>query len=240
MEYCIGTSGWHYEHWRGRFYPSDLPRSQWLEFYARYFSTVELNNSFYRLPSENAFTSWFKSTPPHFTFAVKVSRFITHIKRLTDTGEAANRFINSARILSTKLGPLLYQLPPDVPRNDTRLEAFLAALPQEVKHVFEFRNKSWLDEGIFDILRRHHAGFCIFDMPGTRTPLVATADFAYIRFHGSASLYSSYYSDEELAGWAKQIAELSRNLKTIYIYFNNDTQAFAVENAMKLRSFLQA
>jgi len=238
LNYYIGTSGWHYDHWRGRFYPEKLAKAKWLEFYTSHFATVELNNSFYRLPSEAAFTTWRDSSPANFTFAVKVSRFITHIKRLKDTGEAVEKFITRAKILGEKLGPLLYQLPPNMHRNDEVLESFLSTLPQGMKHVFEFRHQSWLEEEVLAILHKYNMGFCIFDMPSVSCPLVATADFAYIRFHGSAGLYWSYYSDEELASWAKRLANLAENLKAIYIYFNNDAAAFAVRNAMTLGAYL--
>ncbi len=237
--YYIGTSGWHYNHWRGRFYPEKLVKAKWLEFYSSCFSTVELNNSFYRLPSEAVFSSWRDSSPADFLFAVKASRFITHIKRLKDSQEPLDTFITRAKVLTEKLGPLLYQLPPNMHRNDEVLEAFLAVLPQGLRHVLEFRHRSWLDEGVLAILRRYKVGFCIFDMPSLSCPLVATADFAYIRFHGKSELYSSFYSESELAGWAEKIAGLAANLGEFYIYFNNDAQGFAVQNAMSLRGYLQ-
>jgi len=240
LNYYIGTSGWHYDHWQDRFYPKTLTKAKWLEFYASHFATVELNNTFYRLPSETAFTTWHDSSPPNFTFAVKVSRFITHIRRLKNSQEAVENFISRAKILGEKLGPLLYQLPPNMLRNDEVLESFLSSLPQEIKHVFEFRHQSWLENKVFEILHRHNIGFCVFDMPFLSCPLVATADFAYIRFHGSTGLYFSCYSDEELADWAKRLANLARNLEAIYIYFNNDAEAFAVRNAMTLRHYLEA
>ena len=236
--YYIGTSGWYYDHWRHRFYPDELVKAKWLEFYVTHFTTVELNNSFYRLPSEDAFAAWRESSPADFTFAVKVSRFITHIKRLKDTEESIARFISRAKILGGKLGPLLYQLPPNMHRNDERLECFLSILPRGMKHVFEFRHQSWLEEKVFEILRKYNAGFCVFDMPSLSCPLVATADFAYIRFHGSTGLYSSCYSDKELADWARKLASLAANLKAVYIYFNNDAEAFAVKNAVTLHDYL--
>jgi len=239
MCYYIGTSGWHYNHWQGRFYPKTLSKAKWLECYAGHFTTVELNNSFYRLPSETAFATWHESSPADFIFAVKVSRFITHIKRLKDTEEAVERFIDRAKILGEKLGPLLYQLPPNMHRNDETLESFLSTLPQGLKHVIEFRHQSWLKEKVFEILHKHNIGFCVFDMPSLSCPLMATADFAYMRFHGSSALYSSCYSDEELADWAKRLADLAANLKEVYIYFNNDAEAFAVRNAKTLRGYLE-
>jgi len=239
LHYYIGTSGWHYDHWRHRFYPEKLAKPKWLEFYAANFTTVELNNSFYRLPSEAAFATWRDSSPVNFTFAVKVSRFITHIKRLRDTEEAVEKFISRAQILGEKLGPLLYQLPPNMHRDDERLESFLSILPQGMKHVFEFRHQSWLEEPVFKILDKYNIGLCVFDMSSLSCPLVVTADFAYVRFHGSTGLYWSCYSDEELTDWAKRLADLAVNLKAVYIYFNNDAEAFAVRNAMTLRGYLQ-
>jgi len=234
VKYYIGTSGWVYPHWREVFYPPKLPQSKWLEFYTRHFATVELNNSFYRLPSEQAFANWRDTSPPGFVYAVKVSRFITHIKRLKDVAEPVATFLSRARHLNEKLGPLLYQLPPNMHRNDERLDSFLSLLPKGLHHVVEFRHRSWLDEGVFDILRRHNVGLCVFDMPDMSCPLVATANFAYIRFHGSSGLYFSCYSDEELEDWARRISALAKDLDAVYIYFNNDAEGFAVKNAQTL------
>lgn len=239
MQYYIGTSGWHYDHWRQSFYPERLPKAKWLEFYSCYFNTVELNNSFYRLPSEAAFANWYNSSPANFTFAVKVSRFITHIKRLKDIEEPLDNFLDRAKILKEKLGPLLYQLPPSMHRDYGRLESFLSILPSGPRHVLEFRHQSWLDGEVFEILRRHNVGLCVFDMPDFSCPLAATADFAYIRFHGSTGLYSSSYSDEELVEWARRLGGLAAEVKAIYIYFNNDAEAFAVKNAVTLSGYLE-
>jgi len=234
--YHIGTSGWHYDDWRHRFYPPKLPKPKWLDFYVGHFDTVELNNSFYRLPSEKAFANWRDSSPEGFFFAVKASRFITHVRRLKDAEEPVATFMGRAKILGEKLGPVLYQLPPNIHRDDERLEAFLAILPQGLKQVIEFRHESWLDDEVFDILRRYDVGLCVFDMPSLQCPLAATADFAYIRFHGSEGLYSSCYSDEELADWAKRLTDLA--VKDMYIYFNNDIGGYAVDNAGTIRRYL--
>jgi len=216
-----------------------LPKPKWLSFYASQFTTVELNNSFYRLPSQKAFSTWHDSTPDNFVFAVKVSRFITHMKRLRNLGSAVENFLSQAASLKEKLGPLLYQLPPNMKRNDELLDNLLYTLPSEYQHVIEFCHKSWIDEKVFDILRRQGVGLCVFDMPGFSCPLVATSDFAYIRLHGSEGLYSSAYTDEELTQWADRIAGLGQRIKASYIYFNNDAEAFAVKNAIKLRNLLQ-
>ncbi len=237
-EYYIGTSGWHYEHWRKLFYPEKLVKPKWLEFYAKHFNTVELNNSFYHLPSEKAFMNWRASSSKGFVFAVKVSRFITHIKRLKSMEEPVQNFLTRADLLQDRLGPILYQLPPTMKRNDETLEVFLSILPLQHRHVFEFRHQSWIDDGVFNILKRYNAGLCVFDMPNFTCPVVATADFAYVRFHGSTGLYWSCYSDEELSSWAKKLTELGRNLKAIYIYFNNDAGAYAIQNAKRLAQLL--
>ena len=237
MKYYIGTSGWHYDHWREEFYPRGLPKSRWLEFYSQHFSTVELNNSFYRLPSEKAFANWRDSSPEAFVFAVKVSRYITHIKRLKDTAEPVANFMARASLLKEKLGPLLYQLPGSMKRDYRVLEEFLKTLPENSCNVFEFRDNSWFDSEIFELLRHYNAGFCIYDMPDLTTPVIATSDFAYVRFHGSRQLYSSCYSEEELKDWALQIKGLG--VSNVYAYFNNDAEGFATSNALMLRHLLE-
>jgi uncharacterized protein YecE (DUF72 family) len=237
--YYIGTSGWHYDDWRGRFYPEKLPKAQWLEFYAGHFNTLELNNTFYRLPKESVFQKWHDASPEGFIFSVKVSRFITHIKRLKDCEDEVSKFMSRASFLKEKLGPILYQLPPGLHRDDEILDDFLSILPQSMRHVIEFRHESWFDEDVFEVLRRYHIGLCAFDMPKLTSPLIATTDFAYIRFHGSDSLYSSCYSDEEMKDWAEKIAKLSAKLEAVYIYFNNDVSGYALENARTIRNYLE-
>jgi uncharacterized protein YecE (DUF72 family) len=236
--YYIGTSGWHYEHWRGRFYPQKLAKAEWFSFYCGRFSTVEINSSFYRLPTEETFTSWRDASPAGFVFAVKVSRFITHVRQLKGCAEAVSNFLARAERLGDKLGPLLYQLPPNMPKNEEVLAQFLASLPAGKKHVLEFRHESWLEDAVFDMLRQYGVGFCIFDMPSVRCPLVTTTDFAYLRFHGSTGLYASCYSDEELASWAEKLSRLAVGLKEMYLYFSNDAEAFAVQNALTLHRYL--
>lgn len=235
-QYYVGTSGWHYEHWKGLFYAPTLSKARWLAYYAQHFSTVELNNSFYHLPSSKAFEAWRDTVPPGFLFAVKVSRFITHLKKLRGVEAALETFLTRARLLKDRLGPLLYQLPPNLHRHDDRLESFLTLLPKDLRHVFEFRHESWLHSEVFQLLRRHGAGLCVFDMPRLSCPVEATADFTYLRFHGSTGLYSSCYSLEEMRDWAQKIAGLGA--KEVYIYFNNDAQAYAVRNAKEIATFL--
>jgi uncharacterized protein YecE (DUF72 family) len=237
-QYYIGTSGWHYDDWRGRFYPEKLAKAKWLEFYADHFNTLELNNTFYHLPSENAFKNWYESSPEGFIFAVKANRYITHIKRLKDCGEEVSKFMSRAVLLKEKLGPLLYQLPPGLHRDDDRLNEFLKVLPRGLKHVIEFRHESWFAEEVFEILRQHQVGFCVYDMPKLNSPIITMTDFTYVRFHGKKSLYSSCYTDKEMVDWAKKIKSLAKQLKSVYIYFNNDIAGYALENARTLHDYL--
>lgn len=239
VDYHIGTSGWHYDDWRDRFYPKILPKTKWLDYYSRQFSTVELNNTFYRLPKESAFYNWYDTTPPEFVFSVKASRFITHIKRLKECYEAVNNFMSRATLLKEKLGTVLFQLPPGLHRDDRILAEFFKILPGGIRYVIEFRHESWFEEGVFDLLRQYKVGFCVFDMPKLISPLLAMADFAYIRFHGRDNLYSGCYTDDELKDWAGKIAELGSSLESVYIYFNNDIGGHAVRNAVTIREYLE-
>ena len=239
--YWVGTSGWVYKHWRDRFYPPDLPASKWFDFYCHQFATVEVNNSFYRLPSEDTFRKWRKAAPKGFQFAVKASRFITHVKRLKDCREPLDTFLGRARLLSEALGPVLYQLPPNFhckPENVDRLTEFLSLLPHDMRHVFEFRHDSWFNDDVFSLLRVYNAGFCAFHMAGWETPLEATTDFAYLRFHGSDSLYGGSYSEGDLAIWAGRLRDLPEDVREVFVYFNNDTEAHAVANAKTLVEFI--
>jgi len=239
--YWVGTSGWVYPHWREVVYPPDLPSSRWLSFYVAKFPTVELNFSFYRLPQEKTFAGWGRRVPDDFRFAVKASRFITHIKRLRDCEEPLETFLDRARLLGDALGPVLYQMPPSfhrTPENSERLARFLSLLPQDVRHVFEFRHDSWFDAEPFALLRMHNVGFCVFHMVDRETPLEATTDFVYVRFHGSAALYGGSYSDEQLADWARRLRELPEDVRDVYVYFNNDAFGHAVANARTLASLL--
>lgn len=236
MAFHIGTSGWSYSHWRGTFYPAKLPQARWLEFYTFQFATVELNNSFYHLPAETTWEGWRARTPPEFRFAVKVSRLITHLKKLRGVEEPLANFMERAMLLKEKLGPLLYQLPPSLHASPSLLEDFLRLLPPGLQHTFEFRHPSWFAEEVLVLLRRYGAGFCIYHMPEQTTPVVATAPWAYVRFHGTDRLYGGSYPEEELRGWAERIRDLE--VEDTYIYFNNDIHGFAVANAVTLKEML--
>jgi len=236
----IGTSGWVYPHWRGVFYPEDLPQARWFEHYARHFPTVEINYSFYRLPTEGSFDRWREQSPAGFVYAVKANRYLTHIKRLKDCQEPLERFLSRARRLGDKLGPILYQLPPRWKANPERLEEFAHLLPKDLIHVFEFRDERWFIEPVFQILQAHGLAFCIFDMPGLECPLRVTSDVVYIRFHGAGWLYAGRYSREMLATWAQRIAHFLSEGRRVYAYFNNDAFGHAVVNARELAGMIGA
>ncbi len=237
--FYIGTSGWHYPHWQGPFYPRDLAPAAWLEYYARYFATVEINNSFYRLPSCATVRAWKNTTPAGFTFAIKASRTITHMKKLRAPHTSLRAFLAVARALGNKGGPLLFQLPPRWRCNPERLAAFLQALPKNRECVFELRDPSWHNPEVYALLRRHNTAFCIYELAGFESPPVITADFAYIRLHGPAGYpYGGSYSDRALRGWAERIRGWKK-LRRVYVYFDNDEAGHAVQNALALRLMLE-
>jgi uncharacterized protein YecE (DUF72 family) len=235
----IGTSGWHYKHWVGKFYPSKLAPAKMFDWYSRYFDTVELNNSFYRLPAQETFLSWRTLAPPGFMFAVKASRFITHMKKLKDPQASIEKFFERAQLLNEKLGPVLFQLPPRWPANLERLESFLEELPPRNRYVFEFRDPSWHAPEVFRILRHHNAALCNHDWRDIHGPSELTADFTYIRMHGPSGTYQGSYGSEDLERLAGRLDRLRSELKSVYIYFNNDQGGFAVQNAMTLREFIE-
>ncbi|OPX39670.1 MAG: hypothetical protein B1H13_09270 [Desulfobacteraceae bacterium 4484_190.3] len=232
----IGTSGWTYGHWKGIFYPEDQPKAKWLEYYTRKFDTVELNASFYRLPQETTFKNWFTRTPEGFLWSLKASRYITHIKRLSDVNEALQRFYDRAGLLGSKLGPLLFQLPPSLVYDTRLVQTFLAQLDPCYRHAIEVRNPSWLNSEFLRQIQDNNTAFCISDTAG-RYPYgeEITADFVYIRLHGSRKLYASEYTTEELEGWAKKIVAWGRET---FVYFDNDFEGYAVRNARQLKRFL--
>ena len=233
----IGCSGWSYEHWRGLFYPQSGSTSRWLELYAESFDTVEINATFYRLPSVKTVEGWATRTPDEFLFAVKASRYLTHVKRLRDMAEGMKRMDERIEPLrqAGKLGPILWQLPPHVARDDDVLESALEALSPG-RHAFEFRDPSWYAEGVYTLLDRHDAALVVADRsPGAATPWVDTASWSYLRFHSGRGRNGNY-SVRELHGWADRLA---RQPGDVYAYFNNDWQGFAIANARTLRSLLR-
>jgi uncharacterized protein YecE (DUF72 family) len=235
----IGTSGYHYKHWRGPFYPAKIPASKMLDFYAKHFDTVELNNSFYRLPAETCFEEWKISTPPNFVFAVKASRFLTHNKKLKDPENALENLLPRAAHLGPKLGPILFQLPPRWQVNQERLKSLLKILPRSLRYAFELRDQSWIKPEIEKVLERYGAAFCIYELAGYHSPLTVTTDFAYVRLHGPGpGKYQNSYEQSRLRRWSDQIHEWAKRLRAVYIYFDNDQAGFAARNAMTLKGMV--
>jgi uncharacterized protein YecE (DUF72 family) len=216
------------------FYPQDLPESRWLSHYASHFSTVELNNTHYILPEAKTFENWRDNSPEGFLYAVKASRYLTHMKKLKDPEEPLGRLFERATLLGPKLGPVLYQLPPRWYFNAERLEGFLKALPHGYRHAIEVREPGWLNPEFFAMLERYETAFCIASLPQYETPVRATAPFVYIRFHGSGEMYYYNYTDDELRHWRDVILGFASEGRTVYTYFNNDPNAWAVSNALEL------
>lgn len=233
----VGCSGWVYRHWRGLLYPEGLPQRLWFQRYAEDFDTVEINASFYRVPKAETFDGWREKAPPGFRYAVKVNRFITHMKKLVECPDETAAFISLARRLGDTLGPLLYQLPPSLQKDLPRLEAFLARLPEDLDQVVEFRHKSWYDEEVLALLDRRSVGFVAHDMKGLVSPRWASGRAAYVRFHGTGR-YVGRYSDEALLEWTDWIVAQARLGRSVWCYFNNDIHGHALEDARTLKSMV--
>lgn len=234
----IGTSGWHYKHWKGNFYPANMPQRDYLNHYLQFFKTVEINNSFYKLPAADTFACWRKAVPEDFIFAVKGSRFITHMKKLKDPEQSFAKFIHQVGFLEEKLGPILFQLPPMWNLNYQRLKIFLEMLPAYYRYTIEFRNANWYDERVYELLREHKVAFCIYELEGHMSPMEVTADFVYVRLHGPEGKYAGSYSDTALQWWANQALTWSLQGKHVYIYFDNDQNGYAVFNAQTLKTIV--
>jgi uncharacterized protein YecE (DUF72 family) len=238
MNIHIGTSGWHYKHWRHVFYPEKIHASEYLKYYSGFFDTVEINNSFYKLPGKDVLETWKKTVPDNFTFTFKANRFTTHMKKLKDPRQTLVKLNENISVIREKLGVVLFQLPPNFRSNPGRLEEFLKELSHEYKYVFEFRDRSWFNDEIFEILSRHNAAFCIYDLAGDVTPFEITADFTYIRMHGTGAPFHGKYENFMLHDWAQNISSWMDLGLEIFCYFNNDIKGFAVENALKLNEML--
>jgi uncharacterized protein YecE (DUF72 family) len=230
----VGTSGFVYRHWRGIFYPEDLPAKRWLAFFAAEFRTCELNTTFYRLPTPEAVDAWRKGTPASFVFAAKGSRYVTHVKRLKEPVEALRRFFEVVGRLRSKLGPVLWQLPPQMKPDLARLEAFLAALPRGVRHAVEFRNADWYGDEVADLLDAHGAAFCEHDLVA-RAPPRHTGGFRYLRLHGATGKYQGRYGADGLAPFARSLADGPE----AWVYFNNDIGGHALLDARELGAQLR-
>jgi uncharacterized protein YecE (DUF72 family) len=234
----IGCSGWQYRHWRGDLYPRDLPPARWFEFYAERFDTVELNNSFYRLPEADVFASWARRSPPGFLLAVKASRYLTHLRRLREPKEPLHRFWSRAERLGEHLGPVLYQLPPRWNRNAERLAAFAQAVPRDRRQALEIRDPSWYHPDTYAAMARGQLALCLHDMPGSESPREPIGPFAYVRFHGSGTKYGGRYSGPALAAWADRLVRWAGDGVPGYAYFNNDVGGHAFRDAERLREMV--
>ncbi|HIE10676.1 MAG TPA: DUF72 domain-containing protein [Kiritimatiellae bacterium] len=234
QELRVGTSGWYYRHWAGRFYPAELKPAEWLEYYTRHFSTVEINATFYRMPFENMIKGWSRKAPTGFLYAVKGNRRITHLKKLAGVDEDIRDYFRRVELLGEHLGPVLWQLPPSLHEDYRRLEAFLKKLPRAFRHAVEFRHPSWLQDVVFEVLRRYQVA-CV-SISSSRMPanFTETADFVYYRFHGLKGGYAHDYSRAELGTWAEHARSALERGKTVFAFFNNDAEARAPGNASEL------
>jgi uncharacterized protein YecE (DUF72 family) len=238
----IGCSGWNYASWKDEFY-GGLPARMWLEHYARHFDTVEVNNTFYRLPRRDAVANWERTAPPEFTFAIKASRYLTHIKRLSDLGPGLQRFYERIEplLVTPKMGPVLWQLPPTFRRDDERLARALERLDRtRERHCFEFRHPSWFADEVYALLREHGVALVIGDRPEVKSfqTEVFTAAWTFVRFHYGSRGRRGNYSEAELRDWAARFRAWSSDVE-IYAYFNNDWEVFAVRNALRMKTLLQ-
>lgn len=240
----IGTSGWTYASWKGPFYPADLPSRAYLSFYAREFQTTEVNYSFYHLPKRSTYERWRTQVSDRFVFAVKASRFITHVKRLKDVQDAWRLFVESAAALGSQLGPILLQFPPSFRADLGTLDRFLRmaivaeGTPGPLRLVCEFRHDSWFTDQTYRVLHRHGVALCIADGPQYDRRDVVTANFTYMRYHGRSRMFASRYTDKELAEEAVRIRRYRRDGIDVFAYFNNDALGHAVSNARTLATFV--
>ena len=227
----VGTSGWQYDDWKGTFYPRDLPAARWLPYFAERFGTVEVNNTFYRLPSQDVFRRWREATPPGFVMAVKASRYITHVRRLREPREPVDLLWSRLRGLGDRLGPVLFQLPPGFRRDAGLLRVVVGTLPRGMRAALEFRDDSWRDDEVLRVLDDAGAAFVLAHRPGVRVPEIVTGGWSYLRFHqGTRS--GPGYPARTLSLWADRIAELPA--RDVFVYFNNDTGGAAVRDAARL------
>lgn len=231
MRNYTGCSGFSYDHWTGNFYPEDLPKMRRLEFYTQKFDTVEINSSFYHLPKEKTLENWYERVPANFRFTLKASRYVTHQKKLVDVEEPVGTFYKLASVLKGKLGCVLWQLPGYQQKDVEKLSRFCRVLSSEFDNVIEFRHRSWYDDEIYEILKKHNVIFCMVAAPEyLTTDPVKTADKVYMRFHGKYEWYREWFTDEDLDDWARKINNL--NPRQVYSYFNNDFEGFAPKNAL--------
>ncbi|MDE3155992.1 MAG: DUF72 domain-containing protein [Acidobacteriota bacterium] len=234
----VGTSGWHYAHWVGPFYPEETRPSQMLAWYVRSFDTVEINNTFYQLPAAPTVRRWREEAPEGFVFACKASRYLTHLKKLDVSRRSIVRFFRVVELLGDRLGPILFQLPPHWHQDLERLRTFLARLPEGHRYAFEFRDETWIAPAVTDLLLAHHAACCAYEFAGRRPEVPVTADFMYVRLHGPGGAYEGRYQEATLSAWAEQIADWRRGGREVYCYFDNDEQGYAAADALRLKEKL--
>jgi uncharacterized protein YecE (DUF72 family) len=234
----IGTSGWHYRHWVGPFYPEDMKPRGFLDYYSTRFRAVEINATFYRLPSLETLEAWRTSSPPDMVFACKASRYITHARKLTDPEGSFSRFFKTVEALGDKAGPVLFQLPPRWKVNVARLSAFLEMLPEGRRYAFEFRDESWFCSAVYEALARHDAAFCLYDIAGRRSPIELTADFTYVRLHGPGGAYQGSYDGRTLSGWARRFRAWRGAGRDVFCFFDNDDSGYAPRNALRMQDMV--
>lgn len=237
MIYHLGTSGWSYQGWKGRFYPEELSQKEWFPFYVQHFNTVEINMTFYRFPKPETLQGWFSKVPEQFKFTLKANRQITHYKKIKGVKSDLRYFYILADNLREKLGCILFQLPPSLTLDLGLLEEFLSNLSPEHKNVIEFRHESWYTKKVYNLLKSFRVIFCVVSSKKVPSTIVETTETCYFRLHGLTGGYKYSYTDEELKEWAEEIRKTKA--KEYYIYFNNDYQAYAVANSKKLGEFLQ-
>ncbi|MFW6244995.1 MAG: DUF72 domain-containing protein [Fibrobacterota bacterium] len=233
----LGTSGWTYNHWKEVFYPADVPKKRWFEYFSRHFDTVEINASFYRIPTPKVTQGWADRSPDSFRFAVKMSRLITHVRKLRNCEHELEWFFSSFEPLREKIAIYLIQLPPSLKYDPGRLGEFLDLLPKG-KFALEFRNTSWYRDEIYDLLSSRGVAFCVHDMPGLQTERIVTGSSVYLRFHGYFDLYGGDYPDSVLENWANWIRQRHSEGVDVFGYFNNDLEGFAVKNCLRLKEML--
>jgi uncharacterized protein YecE (DUF72 family) len=239
MKYYIGCSGWSYKGWIGKFYPGKINPSEFLPYYAKHFNTAEVNSTFYRLPFEGVVKGWYKKTPSDFCFSLKISRTITHYRKLKDVEEPLKIFFERISPLKEKTGAILHQFPPSLKIDDELLKEYLKKLPENYQHAIEFRHSSWFRKEIYKILTKYNIALVIINSPNWEEIWETTANFSYIRMHGAESLYNYCYKKEELEELYKKISKKFKNIEKLYVYFNNDYNAYAVENANYLISLFK-
>ena len=236
----VGTSGWQYAHWKRVFYPDKLPQRGWLEYFADRFQTVEVNNTFYNLPERPVFEHWRRGSPPDFIFALKMSRFLTHLKRLHDPEEPVHRFMQRARGLGPKLGPILIQLPPRFHQNVELLARTLKLFPPTVRISVEFRDETWFSPETQSLLEEHGAALCLADTPRRKQPMWRTADWGFVRFHEGKGSHAPGYERDVLRRWVDRIAETWPRTSDVYVYFNNDAAGYAIRDAVAFAELAEA